>query len=51
MDLTGVRWEAVTEISRKTTARGPAEELLPRLQAMPGFGNEGAVAALTRLSG
>ncbi|MGZ5364680.1 MAG: hypothetical protein ACXWZR_11955 [Mycobacterium sp.] len=26
MDLTGVRWEAVTEISLRTTERGPAEE-------------------------
>lgn len=26
MDLTGVRWESVTEISLRTTARGPAEE-------------------------
>ena len=26
MDLTGVRWDAVTEISVRTTARGPFEE-------------------------
>ena len=26
MDLTGVRWDAVTEISLRTTSLGPAEE-------------------------
>lgn len=26
MDLTGVRWDAVTEVSLRTTARGPREE-------------------------
>jgi len=69
MDLTGVRWNAVTEISVRTTARGPFEEdvffvftyddddplaiglgdsdeLLPQLQAMPGFDNEAFVRAM-----
>jgi hypothetical protein len=69
MDLTGVRWDAVTEISVRTTARGPSEqdvffvftyddddplaiglgdseELLSRLQAMPGFDNEAFIRAM-----
>jgi hypothetical protein len=69
MDLTGVRWDAVTEISVRTTGRGPFEEdvffvfayddddalaiglgdsddLLPRLQAMPGFDNEAFIRAV-----
>ncbi|BBX04338.1 hypothetical protein BST36_17465 [Mycolicibacterium moriokaense] len=69
MDLTGVRWEAVAEVSLRTTARGPVEEdvffvftyddgtriaiglgdsdqLLPRLQALPGFDNEAFIRAM-----
>jgi len=69
MDLTGVRWDAVTEISVRITGRGPFEEdvffvftyhdddplaiglgdtddLLPRLQAMPGFDNEAMIRAM-----
>lgn len=69
MDLTGVRWEAVSEVALRTTARGPAEEdvffiftyddgtriaiglgdsdqLLPRLQAMPGFDNGAFIRAM-----
>ncbi|WP_083410098.1 hypothetical protein [Mycolicibacterium rutilum] len=68
-DLTGVRWDALTEVSLRTTDRGPAEEdvffvfayadgpstaiglgdseeLLPRLQRLPGFDNEAFVQAM-----
>jgi hypothetical protein len=68
-DLTGVRWDALTEVSLRTTARGPIEEdvffvftysdgaptaiglgdsedLLARLQQLPGFDNETFVRAM-----
>jgi hypothetical protein len=69
LDLTGVRWEAVTEVSLRTTGRGPFEEdvffvfayddgastaiglgdsdeVLPRVQRLPGFDNEAFIKAM-----
>ena len=69
MDLTGVRWGDLTEISLRTTTRGPFEEdvfyvfayadgpstaiglgdsedVLPRLQQLPGFDNEAFIRAM-----
>ena len=69
MDLTGVRWDDLTEVSLRTTTRGPSEEdvfyvfayadgpstaiglgdseeVLPRIQQLPGFDNEAFIRAM-----
>ena len=68
-DLTGVRWDVLTEVSLRTTSRGPFEEdvffvfayedgastaiglgdsddLLARLQQLPGFDNDAFIRAM-----
>ena len=69
IDLTGVRWDALTEVSLRTTSRGPLEEdvflvfaysdgpstaigigdsddILSRVQQLPGFDNEAFITAM-----